>query len=75
MPDYLTMIIVSIFALIANWLCLFLLQKSKSEEAHMKASLIFTSNDLIINIPNLIIDDFIMNYHTSIFHDLIINIY
>ena len=49
MPDYLTMIIVSIFALIANWLCLYLLQKSKSEEAHMKASMIFTSNDIIIN--------------------------
>ena len=49
MPDYLTMIIVSVFALIANWLCLFLLQKSKSEEAHMKASMIFTSNDIIIN--------------------------
>ena len=49
MPDYLTMIIVSVFALIANWLCLFLLQKSKSEEAHIKASMIFTSNDIIIN--------------------------
>lgn len=49
MPDYLTMIIVSTFALIANWLCLFLLQKSKSKEAHMKASMIFTNNDIIIN--------------------------
>lgn len=49
MPNYLTMIIVSVFALIANWLCLYLLQKSKSEEAHMKASMIFTSNDIIIN--------------------------
>lgn len=49
MPDYLTMIIVSVFALIANWLCLYLLQKSKSEDAHMKASMIFTSNDIIIN--------------------------
>ena len=49
MPEYFTMIIVSAFALMANWLCLFLLQKSKSEEAHMKASMIFTSNDIIIN--------------------------
>lgn len=48
-PNYFTMIIVSVFALIANWLCLLLLQKSKSEEAHMKASMIFTSNDIIIN--------------------------
>jgi Co/Zn/Cd efflux system component len=43
------MIIVSILALIANSVCLYLLQKSKSEEAHMKATMIFTSNDIIIN--------------------------
>lgn len=49
MPDYILMIIVSAFALVANWICLYLLQKSKSEEAHMKASMIFTSNDIIIN--------------------------
>ena len=48
-PDFSTMIIVSIFALIANGICLYLLQKSKSKEAHMQASMIFTSNDVIIN--------------------------
>jgi len=49
-PDATTMIVVSVFALIANALCLYLLQKSKSkEEVHMKASMIFTSNDIIIN--------------------------
>lgn len=48
-PDFRTMIIVSIFALIANSICLYLLQRSKSDEAHMKASMIFTSNDVIIN--------------------------
>jgi Co/Zn/Cd efflux system component len=48
-PDFLTMILVSIFALIANVICLYLLQKSKSKEAHMQASMIFTSNDIIIN--------------------------
>ncbi len=48
-PDYRLMIGVSILALIANGLCLYLLQKSKSNEAHMKASMIFTSNDIIIN--------------------------
>ena len=51
LPDFRTMIIVSIFALIANGICLYLMQKSKSkEEAHMKASMIFTSNDVIINL-------------------------
>lgn len=51
MPDFTTMIVVSALALVANAYCLYLLQKSKSkDEAHMKASLIFTSNDIIINI-------------------------
>lgn len=49
MPNYRIMIGVSILALIANALCLYILQKSKSKEAHMKASMIFTSNDVIIN--------------------------
>ncbi|MFK8005799.1 MAG: cation transporter [Saprospiraceae bacterium] len=49
-PIFSTMIIISTFALIANGICLFLLQKSKSTEAHMQASLIFTSNDVIINL-------------------------
>lgn len=51
LPDFKTMIIVSILALIANGICLFLLQQSKNkEEAHMKASAIFTSNDIVINL-------------------------
>ena len=51
LPNFSTMIVVSIFALIANGICLYLLQQSKSkEEAHMKASMIFTSNDVIINL-------------------------
>lgn len=51
LPDFRTMMIVSLFALIANGICLYILQKSKSkEEAHMKASMIFTSNDVIINL-------------------------
>jgi Co/Zn/Cd efflux system component len=49
MPDFWTMIIVSTFALIANGICLYLFMKSKSEESHMQASMIFTSNDIIIN--------------------------
>ena len=43
------MIVVSILARIANSICLYLLQRSKSDEAHMQASMIFTSNDVIIN--------------------------
>ena len=50
LPDFSVMIVVSIFALIANGWCLYLLQKSRSKEAHMQASMIFTSNDVIINL-------------------------
>lgn len=48
--DFKIMIIVSLFALAANWACLYLLNKSNSDKAHMKASMIFTSNDIIVNI-------------------------
>lgn len=55
LPSFKTMIVVSFLALVANGICLYLLQKSKSkEEAHMKASMIFTSNDVIINLGVII---------------------
>jgi Co/Zn/Cd efflux system component len=49
-PDFRLMIIISLLALVGNAICLFLLQKSKSQEAHMQASVIFTSNDVIANL-------------------------
>ena len=70
-PIFSTMIIVSIFALIANGICLFLLQKSKSKEAHMQASLIFTSNDVIINL-GVIIAGISVYFSNSNLPDLII---
>ncbi|MCW5518772.1 cation transporter [Aureitalea sp. L0-47] len=71
-PDFSTMIIVSIFALIANGICLYILQKSKSkEEAHMKASMIFTSNDVIINL-GVIIAGLLVNWLNSSKPDLVI---
>lgn len=71
MPDFKTMIIVSILALIANILCLYLLQKNKSKEAHMQASMIFTSNDVIIN-SGVIAAGFLVNWLDSVYPDLII---
>ncbi|MDX2362006.1 MAG: cation transporter [Crocinitomicaceae bacterium] len=70
-PNYLTMIIVSIFALAANWVCLYLLQKSKSKEAHMQASMIFTSNDIIIN-AGVIVAGILVSILTNRIPDLII---
>ena len=49
-PEFWTMIVVSGLALIANAFCLYLLQKSRSNDAHMQASMIFTSNDIVINL-------------------------
>jgi len=72
LPDFSTMIVISMFALIANGACLYILQKSKSkEEAHMKASMIFTSNDVIINL-GVIIAGVLVKYLNSSKPDLII---
>jgi Co/Zn/Cd efflux system component len=70
-PDFSTMIFVSILALIANGICLYLLQKSKSKEAHMQASTIFTSNDVVINL-GVIIAGILVYWLDSIKPDLII---
>ena len=72
LPDFWTMIIISIFALIANGICLYILQRSKSkEEVHMKASMIFTSNDMIINL-GIIVAGLLVNWLNSSKPDLII---
>ncbi len=70
-PDYRIMIGVSILALIANAFCLYLLQKSKSKEAHMKASMIFTSNDVIIN-SGIILAGILVLLTQSKYPDLIV---
>ena len=70
-PDFQTMIIVSVLALIANSVCLYLLQKSKSNEAHMKATMIFTSNDIIIN-TGVILAGILVLLTQSKYPDLII---
>lgn len=49
-PDFGLMIAISIVALIGNAVSLYLIQQAKSKEAHMQASYIFTSNDVIVNI-------------------------
>lgn len=72
LPDFKTMIVVSVLALIANGICLYLLQQSKSkEEAHMKASMIFTSNDIIINL-GVIAAGLLVNWLNSNKPDLVI---
>ena len=72
-PDFGMMIIVSVFALIANAVSLFVLQKAKSNEVHIKASLIFTANDVIINI-GVILAGVLVFYMKSKYPDLIIGL-
>lgn len=72
LPDFRIMILISVMALIANGICLYILQKSKSkEEAHMKASMIFTSNDVIINL-GVIIAGLLVHFLNSNQPDLIV---
>lgn len=49
-PDFRIMMVVSAMALVANVICLLLLQRVNSKDAHMQASMIFTSNDIVINL-------------------------
>ncbi|MBW6489620.1 MAG: cation diffusion facilitator family transporter [Lentimicrobium sp.] len=70
-PAFQTMIIISILALIGNGLSLYLLQKSKSREAHMQASMIFTSNDVIVNL-GVILAGVLVYITNSKYPDLII---
>jgi len=72
LPDFSIMIIISFFALIANAISLYILQKSKcNHEAHIKASLIFTSNDVIINL-GVIIAGILVYWSNSNLPDLIV---
>jgi Co/Zn/Cd efflux system component len=49
-PNYTAMIGISALALAANALSLVLLRRRQSDEAHMQASVIFTSNDVLANL-------------------------
>lgn len=70
-PVFQNMIMISILALIANSISLYLIQKVKSEEAHMKASAIFTSNDIVINL-GVIVAGGLVYFTNSKYPDLVI---
>lgn len=71
LPDFKTMIVVSVMALIANSVCLYLLQRSKGREAHIRASMIFTGNDIVINL-GVITGGVLVLWLESGFPDLIV---
>jgi Co/Zn/Cd efflux system component/copper chaperone CopZ len=71
MPDFRTMIYVSTLSLIANATCLYLLQKSKSREIPIRASMICTSNDVVVN-AGVILAGCLVRWLHSDYPDLIV---
>ncbi len=73
MPDFRSMIGISFLALLANSYCLWLLHRSESRDVHMQASLIFSANDVIINIGVISAGLFVWLFKSNI-PDLVIGI-
>jgi len=67
------MMVFGFIALIANVICLALIFKSKDSGAHMKASWIFSANDVIANV-GVILAGFLVALTGSAYPDLIIGI-
>lgn len=72
-PDFLVMIVISFIAMMANTASLWLLQRTKSKEAHIQASVIFSANDVIVNI-GVIVAGLLVGWLNSNTPDLIIGI-
>ena len=70
-PLFQWMIIISSLALAGNLISLWLINKAKSKEAHMQASAIFTSNDIIVN-GGVILAGILVYFLESKWPDLII---
>ncbi len=70
-PDSTFMILVSLVALAANVICLVLLAKHRDGEVHMRATWIFTKNDVIANL-GVITAGVLVAYFSSAIPDLII---
>lgn len=49
-PDFLMMIVISLVAFAGNVTSLLVLRRGRRHEAHMRASWIFTSNDVLVNL-------------------------
>lgn len=70
-PLFQWMITISVLALAGNIISLWLINKAKSKEAHMQASAIFTSNDIIVN-GGIILAGVLVYFLDSKWPDLII---
>lgn len=70
-PNDTVMIVVSILALIANAVSLIILQRTQSKESHIQASIIFSSNDVVINF-GVIVAGLLVNWLDSQIPDLVV---
>lgn len=70
-PNDTVMIVVSILALIANAVSLVILQRTRSKEAHIQASIIFSSNDVIINL-GVVVAGLLVKWLDSQIPDLVV---
>lgn len=70
-PEALFMIIVSVVALVANVVCLALISKYRDGEVHMRASWIFSKNDVIANV-GVIVAGILVHVLASPLPDLVI---
>jgi len=72
-PESTMMIVVGIVALIANTVCLMLIYKHRQGEVHMRASWIFSKNDVLANL-GVISGGFLVAYTGSSYPDLFIGL-
>jgi len=72
-PESVMMIAVGVAALIANVVCLVLIYKHRQGEVHMRASWIFSKNDVIANL-GVISGGLLVAYTGSSYPDLIIGL-
>jgi len=70
-PESLIMMAVAFLALLANMGCLLLISKHREGGAHMKASWIFSANDVVINV-GVIVAGALVAWSGSNYPDLII---
>jgi Co/Zn/Cd efflux system component len=70
-PEPLFMIVISFIALAANVLCLILISKHRDGEVHMRASWIFSKNDVIANL-GVMLGGFLVFFLGSRWPDILI---
>ncbi len=72
-PESNAMILVGALALVANVICLRLIYKHRQGDAHMRASWIFSKNDVIANL-GVIVGGLLVAYTASPYPDLLIGV-